>query len=404
MITAVITGLVAAWLFDFSTLEGLLLGAILASTDSAAIFALLRGSTLRRRLARTLEGEAGFNDPVAVILVLGFIDWIRKPDYGLADMALLLVRQLGIGLAVGLAVGWLSVQAIQRVRLNTAGLYPVATIAMAALSFGVADVLHGSGFLAVYLVGLSLGSGAIPARQTVTAFHQGLAWVAQITLFLTLGLLVFPSQLGDVALEASVLAFVIAVVARPVAALVSTSFAGFGAGERVILGWAGLRGAVPVVLATFPVIDHVAHGAEFFNIVFFAVLISTVLQGVTFEPLAHALHVTTNEPALPGPLVETGAVRRLGAEVVEFAVGPTDAVVGRRVRELGLPRDALLNLIVRGDQALPPRGSTRIEAGDRLHVLLRREVAHEFPALIEHWQHGPGSRRAPAGPCCAAPR
>ena len=157
VITAVITGLVAAWLFDFSTLEGLLLGAILASTDSAAIFALLRGSTLRRRLARTLEGEAGFNDPVAVILVLGFIDWIRKPDYGLADMALLLVRQLGIGLAVGLAVGWLSVQAIQRVRLNTAGLYPVATIAMAALSFGVADVLHGSGFLAVYLVGLVAG-------------------------------------------------------------------------------------------------------------------------------------------------------------------------------------------------------------------------------------------------------
>jgi potassium/hydrogen antiporter len=397
VITCVITGLVAAWLFDFSTLEGLLLGAILASTDSAAIFALLRGSTLRRRLARTLEGEAGFNDPVAVLLVLGFIDWIRKPDYGLADMALLLVRQLGIGLVVGLAVGWLAVQAFQRVRLNTTGLYPVASIAVAALSFGVADVFHGSGFLAVYLVGLALGSAAIPARQTVTAFHQGLAWVAQIALFLTLGLLVFPSQLGDVALEASVLAFVIAVVARPVAALVSTSFAGFGAGERVILGWAGLRGAVPVVLATFPVIDHVAHGAEFFNIVFFAVVISTILQGVTFEPLAHALHVTTNEPALPGPLVETGAVRRLGAEVVEFEVGPTDAVVGHRVRELGLPRDALLNLIVRGDQALPPRGSTRIEGGDRLHVLLRREVAHHFPALIEHWQHGPweevGSRR-----------
>ncbi len=133
-------------------------------------------------------------------------------------------------------------------------------------------------------------------------------------------------------------------------------------------------------------------------------LVSTLLQGVTFEPLAHALHVTTNEPALPGPLVETGAMRRLGAEVVEFAVGPTDAVVGRRVRELGLPRDALLNLIVRGDQALPPRGSTRIEAGDRLHVLVRREVAHEFPALIERWRTGPGSRRAPAGPCCAARR
>jgi potassium/hydrogen antiporter len=389
LITAAITGLVAAWLFDLSTLEGLLLGAILASTDSAAIFALLRGSTLRRRLARTLEGEAGFNDPIAVLLVLGFIDWIQKPGYGLADMALLLVRQIGIGAAVGLGIGWLAVEAFRRVELNTAGLYPVASIAVAALSFGAADVVHGSGFLAVYLVGLALGSAAIPARQTVTAFHQGLAWVAQIALFLTLGLLVFPSQLGHVAVEGCVLALVIAVVARPLAALVSTSFAGFSTGERVVLGWAGLRGAVPVVLATFPVIDHVPHSIEFFDIVFFAVVISTVLQGVSFEPLAHALHVTTNEPALPGPLVETGAVRRLGAEVVEFPVGETDAVVGRRVRELGLPRDALLNLIVRGDQALRPRGSTRIEAGDRLHVLLRREVAHKFPALIEHWQHGP---------------
>jgi cell volume regulation protein A len=397
--TAVITGLVAAWLFDFSTLEGLLLGSIVAATDSAAIFSLLRGSTLRRKLARTLEGEAGLNDPVAVLLVLGFIDWIQKPGYGLLDMALLFVRQLGIGLAVGLAIGWLSVKAFNRLRLASTGLYPVASICIAALAFGAADVAHGSGFLAVYLVGLSLGSSPIPGRQTVTAFHEGLAWVAQIALFLTLGLLVFPSQLGDVALDGTILALVMALVARPVSTVVATLFNRYSMSERLVLGWAGLRGAVPVVLAEFPVIAHVPHSQEFFNITFFAVVISTLLQGLTFEPFAKALGATTDEPALPGPLVETGTIRRLGADVVEFPVRESDAVVGRRVRELGLPRDALLNVIVREDQALPPRGSTRIEAGDRLHVLLRREVAHHFPALIEHWRNGPweerSTRRAP---------
>jgi potassium/hydrogen antiporter len=150
---------------------------------------------------------------------------------------------------------------------------------------------------------------------------------------------------------------------------------------------------VPVVLATFPVIDDVPHSLDFFNIVFFAVLVSTLLQGMTFERLAEKLGVTTSEPAMPRPLAESGTIRRLGAEVVEFHVREEDAIAGLRIRELGLPRDALVNVIVRGDQALPPRGSTRIEAGDRLHVLLRREVAHHFPALIEHWRNGPWQER-----------
>lgn len=389
LITAVITGLAAAWLFDRSTLDGLLIGAVLASTDSAAVFALLRGSTLRRRLARTLEGEAGLNDPVAVLLVIGFIQWIQEPGYGIADMLLLLVRQLAIGAAVGLAVGLLAARAFRRARLGTAGLYPVASVAGAAVAFGAADVLGGSGFAAVYLAGLALGSARIPARQMVTAFHEGLAGVAQIALFLTLGLLVFPSTLLDYWLEGTVLALIIVLVARPAATFVATAFQRFTAAERLTLGWAGLRGAVPVVLATFPVIEHVPGSDELFNIVFFAVVISTVLQGVTFLPLAQALGVTTSEPALPRRLMETGTVRSLGADVVEYPVAPTDAIVGRRVRELGLPRDSLLNVIVRGDQALPPRGSTRVEAGDALHVLVLQDVAHEFRDLLERWRHGP---------------
>jgi potassium/hydrogen antiporter len=389
ILTAVLTGLAAWWLFDFTALEGMLLGSIVAGTDGAAIFAVLRGSTLRRRLARALEGEAGINDPVAVILVLGFVHWLKHGDYGVVDMAGLFVQELTIGAIVGLAVGLAAVHALQRMRLGSAGLYPVASLAAAAIAYGLTDVAHGSGFLSVYLCGLAIGSSDVPARRTVVTFHQGLAWVAQLGLFLTLGLLVFPAKLGEVALQGTVLALVAAAVARPLAVSLALGTSRFTFPERLVVGWAGLRGAVPVVLATFPVIDGVAQGEKIFNIVFFAVVVSTVLQGATFEPFARALGATSDEQALPAPLLETGAVRRLGAEVAQFAVAPGDAVVGHPVRELGLPRDALLNLVVRGEQAIPPRGSTVIESGDHLHVLVRQEAAVEFGSLLRRWREGP---------------
>src|SRR3954447_21782903 len=216
IVTAVVAGLAAAWLFDLTILDGLLLGSILASTDGAAIFAVLRGSTLRRRLARTLEGEAGFKDPVAGLLVLGFIAWIEDPNEGLANMVELFIRQIGIGLLAGGLVGWLAVQGLKRTRLASAGLYPVASLAVAALAFGLADSVHGSGFLAVYIVGLVLGTAAIPAKRTIITFHSGMAWLAQVVMFLALGLLVFPSELPPVALEGTVLAAVVALVARPI--------------------------------------------------------------------------------------------------------------------------------------------------------------------------------------------
>src|SRR4051794_5405450 len=398
IVTAVVAVLAAVWLLDLTTLQGLLLGSILASTDGAAVFAVLRGSTLRRRLARTLEGEAGFNDPMAVLLVVGFIDWIKHPGYGLDDMAVEFVRQLGVGLAVGLASGWLSVRALQHTSLASAGLYPVASLAIAALAYGAADVLHGSGFLSVYLAGLTLGSATIPAKRTITTFHTGLGWLAQVVMFLVLGLLVFPSELADVVVEGTVLALVLVLVARPAGVFASTVGAGFGVAERVVLGWAGLRGAVPVVLATFAVIDDVPGARTFFNIVFFAVLLSTLVQGSTFEALAHRLGVTTTEAALPASLLDVGAVRRLGAEVVEYPVGAGDAIAGRRVRESGLPREALLNVIIRGDQAILPRGATRVEVGDRLHLLVRQEASIELRNLLQRWRTGPlgpGTRSRP---------
>ena len=389
VVTAVVTGVVASQLFDFTLLEGLLLGSIVSATDGAAVFALLRDSTLPRRLTRTLEAEAGFNDPVAILLVVGFIEWIDQPDDGLLNMLALFGKEIGIGLVCGVAIGGLALHALQRVRLASAGLYPVASLAAAALAYGVAAELHGSGFLSVYLAGLVIGSRPSPALRTITTFHDGIAWISQLGMFLMLGLLVFPSQLDDNALEAGLLALVLVVVARPVAALLATVRAGFSLPERLVLGWAGLRGAAPIVLATFPVLADTPHSVEFFNIVFFAVLISTVVQGVSFTGVAERLGVTTEEAAIPTPLLQAPAMRRLGAEIAEFEVREGDAAAGRLVRELGLPRDALLNVIIRGEQAFPPRGSTLIEPGDRLHVLVRQEVAIEFQALLRRWRDGP---------------
>jgi potassium/hydrogen antiporter len=355
------------------------------------VFAVLRGSTLPRRVARTLEGESGINDPIAILLVIGCIEALQEPSFGLADALWLVVRELSIGFVVGLAVAFASVWFLRRVRLPSAGLYPVASIATGALAFGVAQSLHGSGFLAVYLAGLVLGSVSTPARRTIVTFHDGLAWVAQLGLFLTLGLLVFPADLLDIAFKGALVALLTAAVARPLAAVVATVLSGFSVRERLLLGWAGLRGATPIVFATFPVTEKVGQdeGMLVFNVAFFVVLLSTVLQGTTIQPVARLLGVTSDEIAIPAPLVEPVLLNRLGAEVVQFPVRPADAVVGHPVRELGLPREALLNVIVRGERAIPPRGSTVVEAGDQLHVIVRQEVAVEFQDVMRMWRAGP---------------
>ncbi len=395
-LTALIGGLAAQWLFDLPLLQGLLIGSIFASTDGAAIFALLRHSTLPNRLARTLEAESGFNDPLAVLLVIGLIAAITEPGYGVEDMLWLLARQLAIGAAVGAAGGMLAVRAFRRMPLAGPGLYPVASMAAAALAFGMADVLGGSGFLAVYLAGLWLGGSEFPAKQAVSAFHDGLAWIAQLTMFFTLGLLVFPSRLWDVAPEGIALALVTVLVARPVAVALATAFEPFSARERVVLGWAGLLGAVPIVLATFPVLDGVPGSGELFDIVFFAVIVSTLLQGTTFEALARRLGLVA-----PAVSIEAAKpIEALGAEVVEVPVAAGDAAAGRRIRDLGLPPDANVTVVVRKGEAIPARGLTRVAAGDVVRLVARRDAVAGLADLRRRWREGPleasPARRGPA--------
>jgi len=392
ILTALIAGFTAAWVFDLGTLEGLIIGAAVAASDSAAIFAVLRGSKLRRNIARSLEGESGMNDPVALLLVTGFIALIEEPGFTVPEMALELVGKLALGAALGVGIGVATRATFRGLRYPTPGLYPVASLAGAAVSYGFTESVGGSGFLAVYLTALVLGTGPVPGQRTVAAFHQGLAWISQIALFFLLGLLVFPSELGGVAGEGLLISAVLIFVARPVAAFVASLVGDFSLRGRVMLGWAGLRGAVPVWLATFPVIAGVEGSDDIFNIVFFVVVTSTLIQGATFEPLAKRLGLTTTEPALPQPLVESGTIRRLGGDVFAYRVEDDAAIAGRPVRDLGLPREALVNVIVRGTEAIPPRGSTEIEPGDELHILIRAAARSDVEALMRRWREGPIDR------------
>ena len=393
--TALLAGVAAKWIFGLTWLEGMIVGAAIAATDSAAIFAMLRNSTLEKRLARSLEGESGMNDPVALLLVIGFIEWIQQPNYGAADMIGLIALKIVVGIVVGLALGRLAVWVIERIELPSDGIYPVATIAAAALAYGVSEVAQGSGLLAVYLTALALGSARIPAKRSVVSFHEGLGWVSQIGLFILLGLLVFPGDLGSVAAKGLGLSAVLIFLARPIATFAATVFSPLNVREKLMLGWAGLRGATPIWLATFPVVAGVRSGEEEFAIVFFVVVTSTLVQGASFEPLAKRLRLTTDEPALPRRLFESGRIREMGGDVVAFRLPPGAVAAGHRVRELELPREALVNVIVRDGHAIPPRGATELREGDELHVLVRGELRDQVEKLTERWVKGPLGKPAP---------
>jgi potassium/hydrogen antiporter len=398
--TALLTGAAAALLLGIAPVGGLLIGATLASTDGAAVFALLRGSALRRRIALILEGEAGFNDPVAVLLVIGFTTWLQRPGYGAPDMLVLFVRQLGIGLACGAAVGIGAARVLALARLPAAGLYCVASLAVAGAAFGAADLLHGSGFLAVYLAGLVLaGSGALPARATIEIFQEGVAWIAQVALFVTLGLIIVPSELAAVAGVGTALALFLAFAGRPAAVWLATVRAGLPGRERLLLGWAGLRGGVPIVLATFPVIAGVPGNRRVLDVAFLVVVVSTVLQGMSFEAVARRLGLTQARPPFPRPLRETGVASGLGAELTEYRVGREDRAVGQRLGDLPLDPAATVMVVVRGDEAIPPQRDTRLEPGDEVHLLVREEAAGALATTLDEWQHGERAyRRAPVGP------
>lgn len=373
LITAGITGLAASWILKISLLEGMLLGSIVGSTDAAAVFAVLRsgGVALPPRLSATLEIESASNDPMAIFLTIGCIQVLTgKMPFGVG-LVWLFIAQMAIGAAVGLTFGFLAVRLINRINLDTAGLYPVLGSACCLLTFGVAAWLGGSGFLAVYLAGIVLGNSRLVFQRGILLFHDAAAWLSQIVMFVMLGLLSFPSRLIVVAPQALAIAAVLILIARPVAVVLSLIPIRFNWREQTLLSWVGLKGAVPITLATFPLLLGVPQAGLLFDVVFFVVVLSAVIQGWSLPLFARWLKLDIPPTEASPVTLELSSLRHVEGDIVDYMVGVDSRAAGKYVRNLPLPEGVVIALIARAQRIIPPHGNTRIETGD--HVVLVME-------------------------------
>jgi cell volume regulation protein A len=382
VVTALLVGLVSHKLFDLPLLESFLLGAVVSSTDAAAVFATLRFTNIKLRLARTLEAETGGNDPMAIALTIGLISWIESPAYNLTDFSSLLLHQIGLGLVIGLGLGILATRVFARLPHSVGSFAPVASIAAAALAYGIADAVNGSGFLSVYIVGLAIGSTPSRYRHQFVTFHEGLAFLSQVILFIVLGLLVVPADLLPVAIPSLVLALLLVLLIRPLAVWVSIPVGYFNIRERALLGWAGLRGAVPIVLGTFVLTSNVASKNTIFNIVFFVVIVSALIQGTTLERMANLLGVV-ERPKKPRP---TNEPKQVEEQTIEFVVQDNHSIYGAKVKEIGLPKKAEISEIIRGKQHLSPEKNLVIAEDDKIIIKASSGIRPEIDDVMSRWR------------------
>jgi potassium/hydrogen antiporter len=399
VITAVIAGLIATAVLDLSLKEGLLLGAIISSTDAAAVFAVLRSRnvSLRGDVRPVLELESGSNDPMALFLTVGLLVLLTEPDTSTWVLAPMFLQQLLVGGALGYLIARGAVVVLNRLRLESDGLYPVLTIALVLLTYGATTMLGGSGFLAVYVAGLVLGHRHFVHRNTIIRFHDAIAWLSQISMFLVLGLLVFPSGLGPIAVEALLISAALIFLARPLAVFVSLAVARFSFRERVMISWVGLRGAVPIILATFPLVEDIPQAELIFNVVFFIVLTSVLVQGTTIPLVADWLKVAAPAPAdRPYPL-EPGPHEADAAALREVHIPPGAAVDGSQLVEVGLPDEALVVLLRREGSFIVPQGSTVLRGDDRALVLAEPERFDAVKALLQQMAADTEAGGAPDG-------
>ena len=375
---AALTG-AGARLLGFDWPQALLLGAIVSSTDAAAVFASLRSSGigLRRRIGSTLEVESGLNDPMAVILTLALTEsLVRGVNPDLFALAGQVALELAIGGAVGLACGWMARHGIGWLRLRALGLYPVITLAVALLSFGLATLLHGSGFLAVYAAGIVVGNGYVPYRAGVVRTHDAMAWLSQVVMFLVFGLLVFPRQLPAVALQGLLLAVMLVVVARPLIALACLLPFRFSPREAGYIGWMGLRGAVPIVLAIYPVLERAPGALMIFNVVFFVVVVNAILPGATVAWTTRLFGMEVDEPPRPHAVLELESMVPVKGELMAFYVDEALAVAGVPLADLPFPDGAAAALVIRGQEMVPPKGNTVLMPGDYVYVFAQEQDRH----------------------------
>lgn len=371
VMTALVLAAGAVWLLDATWAEGLLIGAILSSTDAAAVLSVMRarGIGVPERLRSLIELESASNDPTAVFLTATAIAVAQGLAPPVTAMPFLYLFRIAGGAAIGWCAGLLLVRLLRRIDLSHDGLYPALTLAVVGVAFGVTEAVTASGFMAVYIMGLALASRVFTHRASLIRFHAGVAWLMQITMFLILGLLAFPSELVAQARPALLMGVILAFVARPVTVFVVLAFSSFSWREKALVAWVGLRGAAPIILATLPLVAGVPGSERIFSIVFFAVLISVLVQGPTVGVAARLLGVA--EPAAPAVSVplEIDSAVAVGVELESLVVAPGSEADGARLLCVGGPGRPLVAMIRREGAVFVPTGSTTLRVGDELFVL-----------------------------------
>ncbi|MGA2091585.1 MAG: potassium/proton antiporter [Endomicrobiales bacterium] len=370
--TAAFLGGFVVLVCKFTVKEGLLLGAIVSSTDAAAVFSVLRSRkvSLAAKLKPLLEFESGSNDPMGVFLTIGFLTLVTNPLARLSGMIPLFFLQMGVGALAGYLAGKGIVWVINNLKLEYDGLYPVLTMSLVLLTYAVTGVLQGSGFLAVYIVGLMMGNNNFIQKRNLIHYHGGLAWLMQIVMFLVLGLLVFPSRLIPIAGPGLLMALFLICVARPIGVFVSLARSAFTVRQKLFVSWVGLRGSVPIVLATFPLLAGIVHAELMFNIIFFIVLASTLVQGTSISLAIRVLGVGMPYSEKRTYPIEFQQTDDLNTRMLDYAVPFGSCMIGKMIFELELPSDSLITMIVRNENFIIPSGKTVIEEGDILLILV----------------------------------
>lgn len=380
LITATTIGFFVHWVTDLSLLEGFLLGSIVSATDAAAVFSILRTRNLglKGNLRALLELESGSNDPMAYILTISFTYLVSHGDATVGRLAWDFSREIIIGGILGLGLGWLMVYTINKAALETEGLYPVLILAMIFFTFSITDILGGTGFLAVYLAGLVLGNNNFLHKKSIVRFYDGQAWIMQIVMFLTLGLLVFPSRIAPIAGVGMLIALFLIFIARPLAIFISLSFFKMKTREKLFISWVGLRGAVPIIFATYPLIEGIAKADFIFHLVFFISASSVLLQGSTLPLVAKWLKVTVPRKVKKVTALDMELYDTVRSEFVEVILPGSSNAVGKPIVKLRLPKSALIVLLVRDGKYIQPNGSTILEEHDKLLLLANnKEVLNE---------------------------
>lgn len=374
-ITAMLVGFFAMYVLDFTLMEGLLLGAIVSSTDAAAVFSILRSRNinLKNSLQPTLELESGSNDPMAYFLTVSFTFLIMNPDASLWQLLPMFFLQMGIGGIMGVVMGKGMAWVINRIKLEQEGLYPALTLSMVIFTYMFTTLIKGNGFLAVYLAGVILGNKNFLHKRSLTKFYDGLAWLMQILMFLTLGLLVFPSQIWPVMGVGILIALFLMFVARPISVFVCLAFFKTSLQGRLFVSWVGLRGAVPIVFATYPLLQGVEKSNMIFNVVFFIVLTSVMLQGTTLTMVAKWLNLIDENKQVKKFHVGEEMGYDAKNELVELILPRHSTAIGQSLVELQLPKTSLIILIDRAGKFVTPTGATVLEANDKLQIMLESD-------------------------------